>query len=35
VYVAVIDDAIQRDDLTRIGEALAGVFRAGHAARLH
>ena len=23
------------DDLTRIGEALAGVFRAGHAARLH
>ena len=23
------------DDLARIGEALAGVFRAGHAARLH
>ena len=30
-----MDDPTQRDDLTRIGEALAGVFRAGHAARLH
>jgi DNA-binding MarR family transcriptional regulator len=25
----------ERDDLTRIADALAGVFRAGHAARLH
>ena len=33
--MALADDATQRDDLTRIGEALAGVFRAGHAARLH
>ncbi len=28
-------DATTPDDLARIGEALAGVFRAGHAARLH
>ena len=33
--MTVADDPTQRDDLTRIGEALAGVFRAGHAARLH
>lgn len=33
--MALADDETQRDDLTRIGEALAGVFRAGHAARLH
>jgi DNA-binding MarR family transcriptional regulator len=33
--VAIADDPTRRDDLTRIGEALAGVFRAGHAARLH
>lgn len=33
--MAVVDDPARRDDLTRIGEALAGVFRAGHAARLH
>jgi DNA-binding MarR family transcriptional regulator len=33
--VTLADDPTQRDDLTRIGEALAGVFRAGHAARLH
>src|SRR2546423_13189417 len=33
--MALVDDPAHRDDLTRIGEALAGVFRAGHAARLH
>ena len=33
--MALADDPTQRDDLTRIGEALASVFRAGHAARLH
>jgi DNA-binding MarR family transcriptional regulator len=33
--VTLADDPTQRDDLTRIGEALASVFRAGHAARLH
>ncbi len=33
--MAVVDHAADRDDLTRIGDALAGVFRAGHAARLH
>jgi DNA-binding MarR family transcriptional regulator len=33
--VALADDSPRPDDLTRIGEALAGVFRAGHAARLH
>jgi DNA-binding MarR family transcriptional regulator len=33
--MALVDDPTQRDDLTRIGEALAGLFRAGHAARLH
>ena len=33
--MALADESTQRDDLTRIGEALAGVFRAGHAARLH
>lgn len=33
--MALLDDPTQRDDLTRIGEALAAVFRAGHAARLH
>jgi DNA-binding MarR family transcriptional regulator len=33
--MALVDDPARRDDLTRIGEALAGVFRAGHAARLH
>jgi DNA-binding MarR family transcriptional regulator len=30
-----IETSTERDDLTRIGEALAGVFRAGHASRLH
>ncbi|HEY3765430.1 MAG TPA: MarR family transcriptional regulator [Gaiellales bacterium] len=33
--MAVAHDATTPDDLARIGEALAGVFRAGHAARLH
>lgn len=33
--MALPDDSPRPDDLTRIGEALAGVFRAGHAARLH
>jgi MarR family transcriptional regulator for hemolysin len=30
-----IEPPTPTDDLARIGEALAGVFRAGHAARLH
>jgi DNA-binding MarR family transcriptional regulator len=33
--MTLVDDPARRDDLARIGEALAGVFRAGHAARLH
>jgi DNA-binding MarR family transcriptional regulator len=27
--------AVEQSDLTRIGDALAGLFRAGHASRLH
>jgi DNA-binding MarR family transcriptional regulator len=33
--MSAVDHQAPPDDLTRIGDALAGVFRAGHAARLH
>jgi DNA-binding MarR family transcriptional regulator len=33
--MAAVESPGERDDLTRIGDALAGVFRAGHASRLH
>ena len=33
--MALIEPTKPADDLARIGEALAGVFRAGHASRLH